>query len=97
MRTLKSVGDVEAELRRMDKLRQEKRKLEAELDESKEAVKAYMDKAQLTSFATGNCSATISKGKKKRFDKTAFSLQHPRMYEQYLKEEEYSQLYFKVR
>ena len=72
MRTLKGVGDMEEELRRVDQLREQKRKLE----EGKEAIRAYMEKAQLSTFSTaGGCSATISKGKKKRFDKIAFSRQ----------------------
>ena len=98
MKTLESVSDVENELRRMDKLRRKAKKLSAELDESKEAVKAYMKSAQLTAFSTpSGCAATISKGTKKRFNKNAFACEYPGLYKKFLEDEEYNQLYFKVR
>lgn len=98
MKALKSVGDVERELRDMDKLRDEVKKLKAELDESKEAVKAYMKSEQMTTFETSSgCSATYYEGKKKRFNSKAFAEEHPRMYEKYMQDEDYNQLYFKVR
>lgn len=98
MKVLKDINAVEETLRRMDKLRQKVRKLSAELSEDKEAVRAYMEDAQLSTFSTPDgCTVTISKGTKTRFNQSAFAAEYPRIYRKFLEDEEYNQLYFKVR